>query len=602
MEEKHRLHPGKRSFGKNYFAFLKNKPMKKLLLFIVLLVLSLPGIAQTGLHYTPAEVAIWKQRAVSGPYRVKGDAQANSPGDWARISDNANKFLANPLAELYSKTVYKGNGCVPNANQGSGYADTQNPATTAEKMRDAGFYYLITGDAKYANAVRSAIMADANSPLLDFTNTSRWCPGNINDIAPGFIISEWLTRSLYAYDYIKAFLSDADKSKLNAWFLGAATYMRSNLDPNLDGIYVNRSAGDYTLSKSALKSESGAGSLMYFGGPKARWVSRQYNNRRASMAALIGIVGVFLNDNTLKASGKRFFKETIMVSIYPTGYFVDFLRGVDNADNNPEKGYSYSTQGTLFMLADALARSGDTELYEWAKVDGTTSATSGVDASSDGKTIKGLKMHIKAMLDLRNHKKVIYATAKTANVGKEYYIVDGITPGGNYSVWDIMYAVPNLYYKDKYILDSYTRKADGAIPYPVKAQTSGASPAWGTLGQYPGILFMFGQMEGKVWPFKPVVPPVPGGPQVVSYTLINADTQKDIKTLSTGETITLSALGLKRLAIRANTSPAKVGSVVMTFSGPNTVRNATENGSPYALFGDSNGQLIPGYRWLASTA
>ena len=449
-----------------------------------------------GLHYTQEELAIWKQRTASGPYRVKNDFQLNSPGDWQRITSVAKAFLANPFSDKYDN-CYQGNGCVPIDIKG-----TYDPRTVGEHLRDAGFYYLITGDSRYATAVRSGLLAQANDSLTNFANSARWCPGGLGDLNPSFTIAEWLTRLLYGYDYIKATLSEADKTTLNAWFLSAARYLRSNYDPNLDGMFVNRAAGNYSIGQNwMLKKETDPsnGALMYYGGPKARLISRQYNNRRVALAAYVGLAGLFLNDPTLVLSSKRFFKELIMFGIYPTGYYVDFLRGI--SDKSPDKGYGYATLSGMFVFADALARTGDTELYDWTTKGGTTSATSGEDATSDGVTPKGLRMYIKALLDLRNHVKAIYATSDPALAKDSLYRVDGIDAArGDYSVWDIMYAVPNLYYQDAYIRASYLRTAPGSVPYPVKAQNAGSVQAW-TLGEYPGLLLMFGQMEGKVWPY-----------------------------------------------------------------------------------------------------
>ncbi|MFC6223003.1 lamin tail domain-containing protein [Hymenobacter artigasi] len=79
---------------------------------------------------------------------------------------------------------------------------------------------------------------------------------------------------------------------------------------------------------------------------------------------------------------------------------------------------------------------------------------------------------------------------------------------------------------------------------------------------------------------------LPAGQSVMSYTLINADTNTDIQTLTSGATLNLSALPTSRLNIRANTNPATVGSVVLALSGTQT-QNQTESGAPYALFGDN---------------
>ena len=105
------------------------------LFFIVLCSSASAGWAQTetGLHYTPAELAVWRQRANSSNptsgttnYRVGGDVQINSPGDWERIIKNADSFLQNPSADRYKcqTTADDGvlniypitdNGCVPSA-------------------------------------------------------------------------------------------------------------------------------------------------------------------------------------------------------------------------------------------------------------------------------------------------------------------------------------------------------------------------------------------------------------------------------------------------------------------------------------------------------
>ncbi|PSR54942.1 hypothetical protein AHMF7605_16240 [Adhaeribacter arboris] len=76
--------------------------------------------------------------------------------------------------------------------------------------------------------------------------------------------------------------------------------------------------------------------------------------------------------------------------------------------------------------------------------------------------------------------------------------------------------------------------------------------------------------------------------KVVSFTLINANTDQPIRDIVPGETINLAALTTTNLNIRANTDPATVGSVKLAISGQQT-KTQTENTAPYALFGESNG-------------
>jgi hypothetical protein len=79
---------------------------------------------------------------------------------------------------------------------------------------------------------------------------------------------------------------------------------------------------------------------------------------------------------------------------------------------------------------------------------------------------------------------------------------------------------------------------------------------------------------------------------VVSYTLVNADTDTDIQPLTNGATLNLATLPTRNLNVRANTSPATVGSVVFALTGAQT-HNQTETNAPYSLWGDTSGNYAP---------
>ena len=79
---------------------------------------------------------------------------------------------------------------------------------------------------------------------------------------------------------------------------------------------------------------------------------------------------------------------------------------------------------------------------------------------------------------------------------------------------------------------------------------------------------------------------------VTSFTLVNADTDLDIQTMTPGMTLTLSSLPTLNLNIRANTTPATVGSVVFDLTGPQ-LRSSIENLAPYALYSDLDGNYDP---------
>lgn len=73
---------------------------------------------------------------------------------------------------------------------------------------------------------------------------------------------------------------------------------------------------------------------------------------------------------------------------------------------------------------------------------------------------------------------------------------------------------------------------------------------------------------------------------LTSFTLVNATTGQDIQTLTSGTVIDLATISGKAINIRANTSPQKIGSVIMNLSGTE-VRTQKENILPYTLFGDN---------------
>jgi hypothetical protein len=85
---------------------------------------------------------------------------------------------------------------------------------------------------------------------------------------------------------------------------------------------------------------------------------------------------------------------------------------------------------------------------------------------------------------------------------------------------------------------------------------------------------------------------VVNGPTVLSFTLINADTDQDVRELKNGDVIDYSKLGTRNINIRANTYPGAVGSVVFRLNS----QVITENLVPYALGGDVYPSFPVNYR------
>jgi hypothetical protein len=79
-----------------------------------------------------------------------------------------------------------------------------------------------------------------------------------------------------------------------------------------------------------------------------------------------------------------------------------------------------------------------------------------------------------------------------------------------------------------------------------------------------------------------------GPMEVISFTLVNAETNNDIMNLNEGDVINLNELPTRNLNIRANTDPYEVGSVEFTLHGSNGYARI-ENRVPYSFAGDDEG-------------
>ncbi len=91
-------------------------------------------------------------------------------------------------------------------------------------------------------------------------------------------------------------------------------------------------------------------------------------------------------------------------------------------------------------------------------------------------------------------------------------------------------------------------------------------------------------------------PPAPAGQAVISFTLIDAGTDQDLRPLRDGDILRLNSADIdtRSITIRAETEPPIVGSVVFGLN--EEPRYKVENEPAYALKGDDNGDY---HAWLA---
>jgi len=497
---------------------------------LAMLGMALNLFAQTrlGLHVTREELNIWRERADKGPYRVKGDAQSNSPGDWARIAANAALFKgssSDSTRRIKDRFKYwTGGGCYP---KGANY----EPKTSAELLKDAAFYWLIKQDNSYVSKVKYEILRIVRDKQLDFFNTSRWCL--FYDSNPGFAITEWLTRVMFAYDYLRigGQFSSSEQAEITDWFRKAGVKFSNEINAYYDKRFVDRASGNYNLTQYSTGAE--ANNIidkkypLYYRGPQTGFLGQGYNNRMGTIARFVGVAGVLTNDMSLQANAKRFFFEWLRYGVYPNGEVADLSRGLYST-SEPERGllYVFCLTQAMSDMADVFARKGDFSLYNYSTEEGYY----GSQSPGHPKTLLKVMQAAQNYLNGNNRR---YASFSATSDSK--LLINGIDPyvDPGEITFDTWFAVGNLYYKSTAITNNYLRQASGCRPYPNYPRSTGPNHPWsGQAAIYPAVLFMFGKLEGKVWPY-----PTPGNRVLTA----NLTAPSNNATFTPGSAVTITA-------------------------------------------------------------
>jgi hypothetical protein len=363
-----------------------------------------------GVFYTPAELAVWRQRASSntGPFIAANDFTKGSPGDLSRILTNATKLASAgevPLTSTTAEATFGSHGTL---------------------ARDAAFAYLLLGDAGMQTAVRKYLLAQAANPVLDFaktlciTDTS----GNTND--GKFFHASWLLRYVVTYDYVRHSLPAADRLTIENFIRRNAYFFAAHADWGLSTVFPNRMLGDYSKRSSSAAttteastwqakrydtngdclvnaSDAPTASPIYAYvsadgkvGPRISVLSQWYNNRRSTLATAFGAAGVLLGDATLITSAKRYFMEWLAYGVWGDGAQGEYARNGDYCIAAQGPIYSANNSQGAAMLAQVLVRKGDRSLIDFS----TTAGLFGTESS----TPKTIELTVKTYLDLMTGK------------------------------------------------------------------------------------------------------------------------------------------------------------------------------------------------------
>jgi hypothetical protein len=462
--------------------------LKAFTTFMALAFVSMPisnAVAQTtvALHATQDEINVWKQRRLSGPYLE----------DWNRIISNANSFKSSP-----SQGSWLGNQSATSAWAGAMVATCQRLPTVypngnssdcngnysgASKVRDAGFVWMLTGDTSYRDPVIDFLLRQIVQAGTDFSNSSRWSTSYSNQ-DQDFAISIWARELAYAYSYVRHSMSTQQKADVDTWFNKMGVWLNQVVHNSAVKRYPNRLSDDYSVVGASCTALSD-GSLTHFAGYTPTQFGYPWDNKAANHNAAVAAIGATTGNKTLLTSAKRFVKEWLRIMVYPDGTVWDQRRWF--VSGSPQSGYSYLTAatGSVISAADHIARTGDTELYTWTTSDGRCGSAGGN---------KGLLLVLKNISNMALGNTLKYASLTQTNDPAK--IIQPAAPDGSrHYIYEIAMAQANVFYKDTLIARAVSR------PKPASPSHGGYNPWGGDWGNLPGALFMFSQMEGKVWPY-----------------------------------------------------------------------------------------------------
>lgn len=555
---------------KNFGFFRISVLLTKVSLPLLLTFLSISVFSQSGLQFSPEEIAIWRQRAglASGKamYNTTGDVSSNSPGDWSRILTDAKSCVNNPANDRFNNYDISRGKESPITELNSPwvpdnywparipYIDAKEPRPdiggkdyAAISVMNAGFVYLLAGDdnqmvggiqAKdYAKAVRDELIWYAKNEWLDFSNSKRWVPsssGGFNDRNPGFFIACWLNSMLNAYDYTKsssAYTAN-DRKDIEKWVYDAMVFYHSLMRSVMNSPFSDYENGDYGSVRTGGWNEKHLGAAWEGSAYRSYGFNEFFANRSAVNWRFVSRAALFLKDHAIYnnkakeiiSDAHRWFKEWVVYGTFADGTHIDFHR---SKVADPQKGLQYATIaiGAVVDFADTYERVMHNEpsfesFYAWKVSAGSNAYNKYFPAKTKDRPWrksleftsgeKGLETVLNTLF--KHFDGSFGSSRKWGN-----YPIDGHSYPSEAFVKIVeserWLSLANLYYKNANWTKIYTRTKAGTVGYnssPTKAGSYDINiGAWAS---HPGTLFMFGQMEGKVWPYSSEEEPDPEVP------------------------------------------------------------------------------------------
>lgn len=509
-----------------------------------------PENLRLGLHVTTDELAIWRNRAqgqdrVDGKptsYVSQGDVILNSPGDWDRIISLKNKFVANPSRYVWQGPTHNWPNAILNnsswpMNQ-AGMPPTRDNAQAAEPIRDAAFFAMVLGseavpDTAISISSRDAILDDVKDVIQqiirskhnDYSNTQRY---NRNKLGTGFHpsyqIAAWLNRLIYAYDYAQianpSTWTVEERKEFISWLNEASEWWAAIIEKRRSGMFK-------TDGSPTARADEPSKEVIWAGGPQAEKVHARVDNHVSRLAGVPTFAGLLaeleqkrsgvttLNDDRvteLVDYGRQSVEDYLVAEFIPSqnGTGGSERSGGGNmfrwpGDTGPTEGWKYAMEhlGHNVMLADHIARAGDTSPYEHATTKGTSTSRGtlpedGLYGAGGPKNLRAAVERMWSYID-ENSGPPRYGCKNCSDERHRYDSVDDLKGYGRANEWESIQG--NIYFRSDFLESIYMRERQGTPDLPESPKSAQGYIENGDSSAYPGANFMFAQMEGRVWPY-----------------------------------------------------------------------------------------------------
>lgn len=503
-----------------------------------------------GLHVTSDELTIWRARAHQGDsvdgrstnYVRHGDVIENSPGDWERIASLKNSFVSDPYRYVWLGPSHNWPHPIINNSSWprnpSGMPPTRNSPQSAEPIRDAAFFAMVLGSDAVPNRsldtptrdrilvnVKQVILEMVRSRYNDYSNTQRYSRTRFGDAYhPSYQIAAWLNKLVYAYDYAQVADPDvwtaAEKEEFIWWLDGAAEWWAAIVDKRRDGMFN----ADGTTTEWADEPYK---QVIWSGGPRAEKVHARVDNHVPRLAAVPTFAGLLaqleeersglttLSDARID-EGIGYARKS--VSDYLVAEFIPAQPGTGGGvrsgggnmfrwpgNTGPTEGWKYAMEhlGHNVMLADHVARAGDTSLYEMSTTAGTSTSRGtlpddGLYGAGGPKTLRAAMERMWSYIDESSGPRR-YGCDDCATAARRYDSTDGIKGHERANEWESIQG--NVYFRSDYLRSIYMRSRAGTPDLPESPKDAQGYIENGDSSTYPGANFMFALTEDRVWPY-----------------------------------------------------------------------------------------------------